>query len=261
LAAVVWTVITTKEYPPEDLEAFRQQQSQRLGIGATVTEVGAALRQMPLVMRQLAWVQFFTWMGLFCMFLYFPPAVARNILGAPSQTSDLYTQGIAWAGICIATYNAVCFGFAFILPKLADRLGRKTTHSLCLLCGAAGLISLEFVPNATWILLSMVGVGIAWCSILAIPYAILIGVLPSEKTGIYMGIFNFFIVLPEIIAALGLGWVVSHWLGDNRLSAVVLGGVFMTLAALAVQRVSVEQSVGDYQTQNSPSSSLEAPES
>jgi maltose/moltooligosaccharide transporter len=239
--AVIWTVATTQEYPPEDLEAFRQQQAEKRSPGAIVTETWTALKEMPSVMRQLAWVQCFTWLGLFCMFLYFPPAVARNILGATSESSPLYTQGIEWAGLCIATYNAVCFGFAFLLPKLAEYTDRKTTHTLCLLCGAAGLVSLKFVSNPYWILPCMIGVGILWASVLAIPYAILIGSLPPKKTGIYMGIFNFFIVLPEIIASLGLGWVVDHWLGGDRLTVVVLGGGFLVIAALAMQRVQVEE--------------------
>jgi maltose/moltooligosaccharide transporter len=111
------------------------------------------------------------------------------------------------------------------------------THSLCLLCGAAGLISVAVIHNKFLLLLSMTGVGIAWASILAMPYAILAGSLPSEKTGIYMGIFNFFLVIPEIVASLGFGWVMGHWLGNNRLSAVVAGGVFMLVAALLMQRV------------------------
>ena len=134
-------------------------------------------------------------------------------------------------------YSAVCFALSFALPPLANALGRKATHSLCLLCGAAGLMSVAVIHNKWLLLLSMMGVGIAWASTLAMPYAILAGSLPAEKTGIYMGIFNFFIVTPEIVASLGFGWVMAHLLGNNRVLAVVVGGVFFVVAAGLMQRV------------------------
>lgn len=241
LSTVVWTVVTTEEHPPKDMEAFRKQQAERLGLVSTLQEIFIALRDMPPTMGQLAWVQCFSWLGMYCMFLYFPPAVAHNIFGAVNEGTRLYTEGVEWAGICIAAYNVVCVGFSFVLPKLAKATSRKLAHMISLLCGAAGLISLLLVPGKYWVLLSMVGVGIAWASLLAMPYAILVGSLPPKKSGIYMGIFNFFIVLPEVIASLGLGWVMENLLNDNRLIAVVLGGVFMAIAAgltLRVQDVS-----------------------
>lgn len=237
LSTVLWTVFTTEERPPKDMEAFRQQQERRLGIGSTLREIGTAIRDMPLTMRQLAWVQGFSWLGMYCMFLYFPPAVAHNIFGAQDETSPLYTAGIEWAGVCIAVYNAVCFGVSLLLPRLSARLSRQTTHALCLMLGGLGLISLQFVHNRYTLMVSMVGVGIAWASMLALPYSILVGALPDKKSGIYMGIFNFFIVLPEIAASLGLGWVMQHWLNNDRLLAVVLGGGSMLVAALVTLRV------------------------
>jgi maltose/moltooligosaccharide transporter len=191
-------------------------------------------------MRQLALVQVCTWFGLFCMWLYFPVAVARNVFGAPDETSPLYREGVEWGGICFAMYSAVCFAFSFVLPRLARRLGRKTAHSLCLLAGAAGLLSVAVIHHKLLLLASMTGVGIAWASILSMPYAILSGSLPPGKTGVYMGIFNFFIVIPEIVASLGFGWVMAHLLDNNRLAAVVAGGIFMALAAALTQRVDDE---------------------
>ncbi len=243
LGAVGWTVISTTEYPPDDLEAFQAQQRQRsqrnpLAQGwGVVEEIRDAWTGMPPVMKQLAWVQCFSWLGLFCLFLYFPPAMARDLFGAPDQSSPLYGEGIEWAGVCIAFYNLICLGVAFVLPRFAARTSRKLTHTVCLLAGAAGLASLALVPSPQWALLSMVGIGVAWCSMLSMPYAILVGSLPDNKTGIYMGLFNFFIVVPEVIASLGLGWVVNHWLGDSRLGAVVLGGGFLLIAAIVMQRV------------------------
>lgn len=237
LGTVLWTVLTTEERPPRDMEAFKAQQERRLGVGATLREIYVAFRQMPPTMRQLAWVQGFSWLGMYCMFLYFPPAIAHNLFGAVDESSVLYSRGIEWAGLCIAAYNAVCFGASFFLPKLAAATNRPMAHALCLACGGFGLISLWFVPSPRWALLPMLGVGVAWSSILSLPYAMLVGSLPAKKGGIYMGIFNMFIVLPEIVISLGLGWIMAHLLDNNRLLAVVLGGVCLLIAVPLTLRV------------------------
>ncbi len=234
---VLWTVLTTEERPPLDMAAFREQQERRLGIGATIREIAIAFRQMPPTMRQLAWVQAFSWLGMYCVFLYFPPAIAHNLFGAMDEGSILYNQGIEWAGICIAAYNAVCFLVSFALPRLAAATSRPVAHALCLTCGGIGLISLWFVPSPRWVLLPMVGLGVAWSSILSLPYAMLAGALPARKGGIYMGIFNMFIVLPEIVISLGLGWIMAHLLDSDRLLAVVLGGVCFLIAVPLTLRV------------------------
>jgi maltose/moltooligosaccharide transporter len=241
LAAVLWTIVTTRERPPEDMAAFERMRTEKAGLGAAAAEIFHDFVAMPKTMRRLAWVQIFTWLGLFCMWLYFGVAVARNVFGGTPGT-PAYAQGIAWAGNCFAMYSAVCFAFSFALPATAGRLGRKLTHGLCLAIGAIGLVSVAFIGSKYGLLLSMVGVGIAWASILSMPYSILAGALPSGKTGIYMGIFNFFIVIPEILAALVFGKVMETILtdesalvhlvgGDNRLTAVVLGGVSLAVAA------------------------------
>jgi maltose/moltooligosaccharide transporter len=237
LGAVLWTIATTREYPPADLEAFRRRRREGGGPRAAAREILECVRQMPPTMRQLAPVQVCTWFGLFCMWLYFPVAVARNVLGAPGELSPLYRQGVEWAGVCFAAYSAVCFAFSFALPALARALGRRRTHGLCLLAGALGLLSVAVIHDKRLLLLSMAGVGVAWASILSMPYALLAGALPPARTGVYMGIFNFFIVIPEIVASLGFGWVMLHVLGNDRLAAVVAGGAFLLLAALLVQRV------------------------
>lgn len=242
LGAVLWTILTTGEYPPEDLAAFakHRENAARQGMLARLSgaarEISLAIGEMPRVMRQLAWVQLATWLGLFCMWLYFPVAVAHNVFGA-EQGSERFTHGVEWAGVCFGMYSAVCFVFSFALPGLAHTLGRKLTHCACLLCGAAGLASVAVIHTPGLLLLSMTGVGIAWASILSMPYSVLAGALPPERTGVYMGIFNFFIVLPEIAAALGFGWVMNHLLHNNRMAAVVSGGVFLLLAALLMLRV------------------------
>jgi maltose/moltooligosaccharide transporter len=237
LGAVLWTVFTTKEYPPDDLAEFQRDKAERGGLGHNAREIIAAIREMPPAMRQLSVAQIATWLGLFCMWLYFPPAVARNVFGAPDTNSPLYTEGVEWGGNCFAVYSVVCFAFSFVLPSMARALGRKLTHALCLMCGAAGLFSVAFIHDKWLLWLSMTGVGLAWASILAMPYSILAGSLPPKKIGIYMGVFNFAIVLPEIIASLCFGWVMNHLLGNNRLYAVVAGGAFMVIAAMLMSRV------------------------
>ena len=241
LAAVLWTIVTTRERPPEDMAAFARMKTEKAGLRAAVTEIFHDVVAMPQTMRRLAWVQIFTWLGLFCMWLYFGVAVARNVFGGTPGT-PAYAQGIAWAGNCFAMYSAVCFVFSFALPAVAGRLGRKLTHGLCLTMGAIGLLSVAFINSKYGLLVAMVGVGVAWASVLSMPYSILAGALPSEKTGIYMGIFNFFIVIPEILAALVFGKVMETILtdesavvrlvgGDNRLTAVVFGGISLAVAA------------------------------
>jgi maltose/moltooligosaccharide transporter len=237
LGAVVWTIVCTREHPPEDMEAFRHMKAERAGVAGGLADIGRRIREMPETMRRLAWVQCCTWFGLFCMWLYFPVAVARNVFGAPDESSPLYTAGVEWGGLCFAVYSAVCFVFSLALPRLASALGRRATHTLCLLCGAAGLVSVAFIDDKHLLLLSMVGVGIAWASILSMPYVILAGSLPPGRTGVYMGIFNFFIVIPEIVASLFFGPVMQYVLDDNRLAAVVAGGIFLALAAILMQRV------------------------
>ena len=231
LGTVLWTIVTTPEYPPQNLAKFEQLQAARGGISSSLRETWQTFGQIPEKMKQLAKVQFFTWLGIFCFLLYFPPAVARNIFGATSQSSLLYSEGIEWAGICFAVYNAICIGVSFLLPRLARRFGRPVIHSICLFCGGISLISLLFVNNKYILLFSMVGVGVAWASALILPYAMLSSSIPAQRRGIYQGIFNFFIVLPEIAASLGFGWVMQFLLHENRLLAVVIGGVFLIIAA------------------------------
>ena len=228
-AAVLWTVVTTSEYPPEPGE----KGDGRISLG----EIFSSIAEMPRTMRQLAPVQIATWLGLFCMWLYFPVAVAHHVFGAADPQSPRYAEGVQWGGVCFGMYSAVCFLFSFALQPLARALNRRRAHGLCLLAGALGLLSVAVIRNKYLLLASMTGVGIAWASTLAMPYAMLAGALPPKKVGVYMGIFNFFIVTPEILASLGFGWIMNHLLGNNRLAAVVCGGAFMALAALLVQRV------------------------
>jgi maltose/moltooligosaccharide transporter len=241
LLAVLWTVFTSTEHPPEDMAAFERERKQRQGIGEIFREIGAAIREMPLTMKQLAVVQLFTWLGLFCMWMFFGQATARQVFGATDPQSDLYKQGIEWAGFAFAFYSITCFIVALLLPKLAAATSRKTVHAIALICGALGLMSVFVIHDKYLLILSMVGVGIAWASILSMPYAILSTSVPANRMGVYMGVFNFFIVIPEIVASLAFGPLIRAAFGENNPNAplyvVMAGGVFMLAAAAAVSLV------------------------
>jgi maltose/moltooligosaccharide transporter len=240
LLAVVWTIVSTREYPPEDMAAFEQMKAEHRGVRGFFREFIHGLKTMPATMRQLAWVQFFTWMGLFCMWIYFSPAIARHVFGAVKDTPDyasLVAEAGQWTGVSFSVYNGVCFVFSFLLLGLARRFSAKGIHIACLVLGGVGLISVAAITQKEILLVSMVGVGIAWASILSMPYAMLANCLPAEKMGFYMGVFNFFIVLPQITVALGLGEVLVHFPGVDSLYIVVAGGACMILAALLTLRV------------------------
>jgi len=236
--AVLWTVFTTSEHPPEDMEAFQRAKRERHGLGALFGEIGGAMRAMPATMKQLAVVQFFTWLGLFCMWMFFVPTVARHVFGATDPQSELYARGIEWGGLTFAFYSITCFAVAFALPKLAAATSRKTTHAISLACGGVALLSVYLIHDQYLLLLTMVGVGIAWASILSMPFAILAGALPPHRMGVYMGIFNFFIVIPEILAALLFGRIIRALFGENNpnssLYMVMAGGVSLLVAAACV---------------------------
>jgi maltose/moltooligosaccharide transporter len=249
LVCVLWTVFTTKEYPPENMEEFERKRRETYGdakglakilrvISELLREVSSAMREMPTTMKQLAVVQFFTWLGLFCMWMFFGLMTSYHVFGALNEKDPRFTDGQAWGGNAFAIYSITCFVVAFLLPPLARATTRKTVHAISLLCGALGLLSVFFINDKTILLLTMIGVGVAWASILSMPYAILSGALPAARMGVYMGIFNFFIVIPEIIASFAFGPVIRAVFGqDNPKSpmyVVMAGGVFLTLAAISV---------------------------
>ena len=239
LGAVLWTVFTTNEYPPEDLEAFRRKKSERSGLAYLMAEIPDALRQMPSTMKRLALVQFFTWLGLFCMWLHFSNAVPV-IFGSSDPNSELFHRGAEWAGVCYSIKDAVTFIAAFALMAASRKMARKHIHGICLALGGLGLLAVGFIhgeEQKNLLLIALALGGVAWASILSMPYAILSGALPPERMGVYMGIFNFFIVLPEILAALTFGPLVKNLLGGNLVHAVMAGGVFMLIAALLAQWV------------------------
>lgn len=237
LVCVMVTIITTKENPPEDMDAFVKMKAEKGGLLVGTKEILANIGNMPQRMKQLAWVQLFTWAGLFCMWTYFGPAVARAVFGAVDASDPLYNQGIEWVGVCFSMYNGIALIMALIFMGMVHKVSAKTIHIASLTCGGLGLISVLVIDNPNLLLLSMTGVGIAWASILAMPYAMLAGALPQDKMGVYMGIFNLFIVIPQVIVALGSGYLVKHVFEGQSVYALILGGVSMIMAAALTLRV------------------------
>jgi maltose/moltooligosaccharide transporter len=237
MAAVLYTILTTKEYPPENVEEFRRKNATSSGLGHAFSEIFSGITSMPKTMKQLAVVQFFTWFAMFCMWIYFVPAVATVVFGGVPG-SAAYQQGNEWGGVCFSVYNGTAFVFAFVLLAVVKWFSPRTIHRLCLIAGGVGLILAVVFHQQYLLLLSMVLVGIAWASILSMPYAMLSNSIPAEKMGFYMGVFNFFIVLPQILASAGLGLLMTHVLGENPMNAVLLGGCSMILAGFCVGLVS-----------------------
>ncbi len=231
--AVLWTVIRTREYPAEV----------KSGISAAMMKkpkenplkvIFADIMHMPATMLQLAVVQFFSWFALFSMWIYMTPAVTSYIYHSSNTTSAAYNEGANWVGVLFAVYNGAAAVLAFALSPLAKRTSRKLTHAVSLLFGALGLISIYFIKTPVWLILPMLGVGFAWAGILSMPYAILTGAIPPEKMGFYMGVFNFFIVIPQIVAASLWGVIIGYFFNNEAIYALLLGGVSFFIAALMV---------------------------
>jgi maltose/moltooligosaccharide transporter len=317
--SVLYTVLTSKEYSPEELAAFEEEKEKISGVKSTAkiavtsgqflrkgliwTLVGVVasaliffsslgelngqlyivggllllfgiilllsgvitknssrpngmvgimndLLHMPKTMGQLAVVQFFSWLAFYAMWIYTTPAITQHVYGTTDSSSELYNQGANWVGVLFAVYNGVSAISAFLLPALARQIGRKATHSIALTMGGVAFISLFFIREPQLLLLPMVGVGFAWGSILSMPYAILTGSLPADKMGTYMGIFNFFIVIPQILAASILGYITSELFEGRVILTLVLAGCSLIVGALSVFMVQDSDDVYKLQKKN-----------
>jgi maltose/moltooligosaccharide transporter len=237
LGAVSWTVFRTKEYPPKDMAEFNGLKEENKGFLKGISEIFNSFVGMPKTMIQLAFVQFFSWFALFAMWIYTTPAVTHHIYGATDPSSELYNKGANWVGVLFSIYNGFAALTAFLLPWIAKRTSRKTVHMISLVAGSIGLTSFYFIKDPNLLLISELGIGLAWASILSMPYAILAGSIPSEKMGVYMGIFNFFIVIPQITAAAILGLFVKHFFGNQAIYALIIGGISLLIAAALVMIV------------------------
>ncbi|WP_018611782.1 MFS transporter [Segetibacter koreensis] len=229
-SAVSWTVFSTKEMPPDDIQSWSEEKMRSKGMVNAITEITNGFTTMPPTMLQLAIVQFFTWLAFFSMWIYTTSAVAQNAFHSTDTTSKAYQDAGDWVGVMFMVYNAISAITAFLLPLLALKIRRKYTHMICLIIGGLGLVSMLFIQDKTMLLLPMVGIGLAWSSTLTMPYAILAGALPAHKMGFYMGVFNFFIVIPQILAAAILGFFVRILFNDQSIYALVIGGVSMIIA-------------------------------
>lgn len=243
ILSILVTVSTTNEYSPEELESFEDEQGHREAIQKDISTEKSSLfdifddfKKMPTTMRQLSWVQFFSWFGLFGMWVFSVPAIAQHIYGLPytDSKSIAYQNAGDWVGILFGIYNLVSAFYAFALPYIAQKIGRKKTHAISLIIGGIGLLSIYIMPDKNWLILSMIGVGIAWASILAMPYAILAGSISPKKMGVYMGIFNFFIVIPQIINALIGGPLVKYAYNNEAIFALMISGISFLIAAALV---------------------------
>jgi maltose/moltooligosaccharide transporter len=235
LASILWTVVSTKEYSPAEMAAFSKDEEEveeSKGISSIFTDFS----KMPLTMRQLGLVQFFSWFALFSMWVFTTPAIANHIYKvAPGDTNSVaFADAGNWVGILFGIYNAVSAIYALFLPAIVRLTSKKIAHAFSLTAGGAGLLSIYFIQDPNMIIISMVGVGLAWGSILAMPYAILSGSIPARKMGVYMGIFNFFITMPQIVNGFFGGLIVKHFYNGEAIYAIVMAGIFMILGAISV---------------------------
>jgi maltose/moltooligosaccharide transporter len=230
LMSVMWTVLTTDEFPPESLEKFKQDRIESKGLKFAIIEIMGGVWKMPKTMIQLAFVQFFSWIALFSMWIYTTSAIADNVYKTTDAQSSAFQDAGNYVGIMFAVYNGVSAVAAFILPELAKRSSRKLVHLFCLVIGGISLASIFLITTKELLILPMLGIGIAWASILTMPYSILAGALPAHKMGYYMGVFNFFVVIPQIVSGLLLGFLTQHFFNGHTVKTLILGGICMAFA-------------------------------
>lgn len=236
LAAIISTIKTTPEYPPQNMEEFNKLKSQTFNPKKALGDMWQAFITMPSTMRRLAVVQFFTWAAFMIMWVYFTVGIAHAVFNAVPGTPE-YEIAANWGSSCFGIYNGVSFIFAFFLLWLTTKFSAKTIHIICLIIGGIGLGSLGLTMfglhfSKMGLIFPMVCIGIAWSSILSMPYALLSNALPPEKMGFYMGVFNFFIVIPQICVNIFFGPFMKHALGGSAIAAVGVGGLSLLLAAV-----------------------------
>src|SRR5882757_2037691 len=237
LLAIGWTIVRTREYPPATLLSFDDAQPVPDSKSGMLVTIVQDLLAMPQAMRRLAWVQFFSWLALFAMWIYTTAAVAQVHFGSVDPHSAAYNEGANWVGVLFGAYNGFGALAAVCIPFMVRRFGLPVTHLVNLWLGALALLSFLFIRNPDWLLLSMLAMGFAWASILSLPYAMLSDTVPAQKMGLYMGLFNLFIVIPQVVAASALGWILRAVFGGQPLYALALGGGCFIVAGLLTLRV------------------------
>lgn len=243
LISILWTIVTTKEYTPEEMNAFDNEHPQDEETKG-ILSIFKDFSNMPQVMKQLGIVQFFSWFALFSMWVFTTPAIAQHIYKVlPGDTSSVkFADAGNWVGILFGIYNGVSALYALVLPIIARKTSLKIAHAFSLVAGGLGLISIYFISDPSWLIFSMVGIGFAWGSILSMPYAILSGSIPARKMGVYMGMFNFFITMPQIINGFIGGLIVKYFYNGEAIYALIIAGVFMILGAFSVLYIKQKQS-------------------
>ena len=231
LASVLWTSFRTKEYPPEEYAKYNNLEEKENENPEKVSFF-TLIKNVPNAMKQLAVTQFFSWFALFLMWVYTTQGIAQNIWGTTDATSNAFNEAGNWTGVIFAAYSVFAALFSLVITPLADKYGRRNVYVVSLILGGLGLLSMLFIKDKNLLFLPMIGVGIAWAAILALPYAILSSKLPAKQTGVYMGIFNATITIPQIAAGL-LGGVLLSALGGTAINMVALAGVSMAVAGIA----------------------------
>lgn len=236
IAAIIWTVVTTKEYSHKELNAFgvTTDEDQNANHKTGILQIFKDFAAMPKTMKQLGVVQFFSWLALFGMWVFTTPAIAAHVYGTTDPQSVEYNDAANWVGILFGIYNGVAALFALALPWIAAKISRKGAHALSLTIGAVSLLSIFFINDSYLLIAPMIGVGIAWASILSMPYAILAGSIPAAKMGIYMGLFNFFITIPQIVNGIFGGPIIKRLFDSQAIYALIIAGVSLLIAAGAV---------------------------
>jgi maltose/moltooligosaccharide transporter len=236
LLAILWTIFTTKEYSPAERKSFGFEESEEK---PSLLDIFKDFAAMPQTMKQLGLVQFFSWIALFSMWVYSTPAIAHQVYGLSldDHSSTAYNDAGDWVSSLFAIYNGVSAIYALFLPKIAAKFGKKGTHAISLTAGGLGLVSIYFIKDPNFLVVSMVGIGMAWASILAMPYAILANSIPVKKMGVYMGIFNFFITFPQIVNGIFGGLILKYVYDSNTIYSIVLAGIFMFCGAFCVMFV------------------------
>lgn len=232
LLSVLWTSFRTKEYPPAEYAKYNNITEEK----EEKQSFMQLLVNIPSAMWQLAVTQFFSWFSLFLMWVYTTQGIAQHIWGVTDPKSKEFNEAGNWTGVIFAAYSVFAALYSLVLTPLADKFGRKNTYAISLLAGGIGLISMMFIEDKNMHFVSMVGVGIAWAAILAMPYAILSSSLPAKQTGVYMGIFNITITVPQIAAGL-LGGVALSLLNEQAINVIGLSGVSMLLAGIFAKLV------------------------
>ncbi|MFI5162790.1 MAG: MFS transporter [Sphingobacteriales bacterium] len=236
IGCILWTVISTKEYSPKEFASFHEPDKVEETHRSGLAEIFSDLANMPKTMKQLGVVQFFSWFALFSMWVFTTPAVVDHVyhIKAGDTSSVEYNNAANWVNVCFGVYNLVSAIYALLLPRIVRNTSRKNTHAFSLVAGGLGLISIYFIQDPKLLLLSMIGIGLAWGSILAMPYAILSSSIPVKKIGVYMGIFNFFITGPQIVNGIFGGPIVKYIFNNHSIYALIMAGVFMFLGAISV---------------------------